>query len=67
MERVDQGRRIAHFSTSWKIVDVLETYPLNWLNLFSEARFNELIVFSPYLNTIKIEHLEDYVCRTRVK
>lgn len=25
------------------------------------------IVFSPHLNTIKIEHLEDYVYRTRVK
>lgn len=67
MERVDQGHRIAHFSSSWKIEDVLETYPLNWLNPFSEAHFNELIVFGPYLNTIKIEHLEDYVSRTRVK
>lgn len=25
------------------------------------------IVFSPYSNMIKIEHLEDYVYRTRVK
>lgn len=56
VERADWGQRIAHFSTSWKIEDMLETYPFNWLNPFSKAGFNELHCVQSLLeNMIKIE------------
>lgn len=44
-----------------------ETYPFNWLNPSVRLISMSSIVFSPYSNVIKIEHLECYGCRTRAK